>query len=57
MQTAAQSGIIGNGRQWVYTLGTAPEGVTVDNLVLAGKTAAGILEALAVPEVEVIGNP
>jgi hypothetical protein len=57
LHTAAQPGIIGNGRQWVYTLGTAPEGITVDHLVLAAKTAAGIPEALAVPEVEVIGNP
>ena len=57
LQTAAQPGIIGNGRQWVYTLGTAPEGVTVDNLVLAAKTAEGILAGLAVPEVEIIGNP
>jgi hypothetical protein len=57
LQTAAQPGIIGNGRQWVYTLGTAPEGISVDHLVLAAKTAVGIPEALAVPEVEVIGNP
>jgi hypothetical protein len=57
LHTAAQPGIIGNGRQWVYTLGTAPEGISVDHLVLAAKTAAGIPEALAVPEVEVIGNP
>jgi hypothetical protein len=57
LHTAAQPGIIGNGRQWVYTLGTAPEGISVDHLVLAAKTAAGIPEALAVPEVELIGNP
>ena len=52
LHTAAQPGIIGNGRQCVYTLGTA-----VDRLVLAGKTAAGIPEVLAVPGVEMIGNP
>jgi hypothetical protein len=57
LHTAAQPGIIGNGRQWVYTLGTAPEGITVDHLVLAAKTAAGIPEALTIPEVEMIGNP
>jgi hypothetical protein len=57
LQTAAQPGIIGNGRQWVYTLGTATEGATVDNLVLEGKSAEGIPAGLAVPEVEIIGNP
>jgi hypothetical protein len=57
LHAAAQPGIIGNGRQWVYTLGTAPEGITVDHLVLAAKTAAGIPEALTIPEVEMIGNP
>lgn len=57
LHTAAQPGIIGNGRQWVYTLGQAPEGAVVDNLVLAGKSAEGILEALAAPDVEIIGQP
>jgi hypothetical protein len=55
--TAAQPGIIGNGRQWVYTLGKAPEGAPVDGLVLAGKSAKGIPDGLAAPEVEMIGNP
>jgi hypothetical protein len=54
--TAAQPGIIGNGRQWVYTLGKAPEGAVVDGLVLAGKSAKEIPDALAVPDVEVLGN-
>ena len=57
LHTAAQPGIIGNGRQWVYTLGKAPEGAVVDNLVLAGKSAKGIPETLAVPDVEVLGKP
>jgi hypothetical protein len=57
LHTAAQPGIIGNGRQWVYTLGTAPEGMAVDNLVLEGKSAEGIPAGLAVPEVEIIGQP
>jgi len=56
LHTAAQPGIIGNGRQWVYTLGKAPEGAVVDNLVLAGKSAEGISDALAVPEVEILGK-
>ena len=34
---AAQPGIIGNGRQWVYTLGKAPEGAVIDNLVADGE--------------------
>lgn len=57
MHTTAQPGIIGNGRQWVYTLGEAPEGVSVDNLVLAGNTAEGIPTGLAPPEVEIISQP
>jgi hypothetical protein len=57
LHTAEQPGIIGNGRQWVYTLGKAPEGAVVDNLVLAGKSAEGIPDALAAPDVEIIGKP
>jgi hypothetical protein len=57
LHTAAQPGIIGNGRQWVYTLGTAPEGMAVDNLVLAGKSAEGIRDGLVAPDVEIIGKP
>jgi len=57
LHTAAQPGIIGNGRQWVYTLGKAPEGAVVDNLVLAGKSAKGIPDALAAPDVEILGKP
>jgi hypothetical protein len=56
MHTAAQPGIIGNGRQWVYTLGKGPEGAVVDGLVLACKSAKEIPDALAVPDVEVLGN-
>ncbi|PAW67136.1 MAG: hypothetical protein B9S38_12840 [Verrucomicrobiia bacterium Tous-C4TDCM] len=57
LHTAEQPGIIGNGRQWVYTLGKAPEGAVVDNLLLAGKSAEGIPDALAAPDVEIIGKP
>jgi len=56
VHAAAQPGIIGNGRQWVYTLGKTPEGAAVDGFVLAAKRAEGMLEALAVPGVEVLGN-
>jgi len=55
--TAAQPGIIGNGRQWVYTLGKAPEGATVDGFVIAAKRAEGIPQALAVPSIEIPGKP
>jgi hypothetical protein len=55
--TAAQPGIIGNGRQWVYTLGKVLQDAEVDNLVLAAKSAEGISEALAVPDVQILGNP
>jgi hypothetical protein len=55
VHTAAQPGIIGNGRQWVYTLGKAQDGVVVDGLLLAGKRAEGLPEALAMPDVEVLG--
>lgn len=57
LHTASQPGIIGNGRQWVYTLGTAPEGAVVDNLVLTGKSADEMPEALAAPDVEIIDQP
>jgi hypothetical protein len=56
VHTAAQPGIIGNGRQWVYTLSKAPEAAVVDGLILAGKGAKEIPDALAVPDVEVLGN-
>jgi hypothetical protein len=56
VHAAAQPGIIGNGRQWVYTLGKTPEGAAVDGFVLAAKRAEGMLETLAVPGVEVLGN-
>jgi hypothetical protein len=56
VHAAAQPGIIGNGRQWVYTLGKTPEGTAVDGFVLAAKRAEGMLDALAVPGVEVLGN-
>ena len=57
LHTAPQPGIIGNGRQWVYTLGKATEGAIVDGLVLAGRSAEGIPDALAVPNVEILGEP
>lgn len=55
--TAAQPGIIGNGRQWVYTLGKASEGATVDGFFLVAKSADGIPLALAVPSIEILGKP
>ena len=57
LHSASQPGIIGNGRQWVYTLGTSPEGIAVEHLVLAGKSARGIPDGLAAPEVEILGKP
>jgi hypothetical protein len=57
LHTAAQPGIIGNGRQWVYTLSQALEGAIVDGVVLTGKNAEGIPETLAVPDVEILGKP
>ncbi|MFN4807067.1 MAG: hypothetical protein ACK5LH_13940 [Akkermansiaceae bacterium] len=57
LHSAAQPGIIGNGRQWVYTLGNTTEGTSIDNLVLAGKIAGGVPDAIATPLVEIIGKP
>lgn len=57
LHSASQPGIIGNGRQWVYTLGAAPEGIAVEHLVLAGKSAEGIPDGLVAPEVEILGKP
>ncbi len=55
--TAAQPGIIGNGRQWVYTLGKAPQGAVVDNLVVTAKSAEGTPDSLGIPDVEIAGRP
>jgi hypothetical protein len=55
--TAAQPGIIGNGRQWIYTLGKAPEGTAVDGFVLVAKRAEGMPQALAVPSIEIPSKP
>jgi hypothetical protein len=57
LHSATQPGIIGNGRQWVYTLGKTPEGIAVDHLVLAVKSAGGIPDGLVAPEVEILGKP
>ncbi|MFN7341730.1 MAG: hypothetical protein ACK5TA_00175, partial [bacterium] len=57
LHSAAQPGILGNGRQWVYTLGNTTEGTSIDNLVLAGKIAGGMPDAIATPLVEIIGKP
>jgi hypothetical protein len=57
LHSAAEPGIIGNGRQWVYTLGASPEGIAVEHLVLAGKSAGGIPDGLVAPEVEILGKP
>ena len=54
---AAQPGIIGNGRQWVYTLGEAARATVLNNLVLTVKTTQGNLDALAIPEVEIPSIP
>ena len=53
---AAQPGIIGNGRQWVYTLGQANEVAVFNNLVLTVTVEAVAPEALGTPGVEVLGN-
>ena len=55
--TAAQPGIIGNGRQWVYTLGKAPQGAVVDNLVVTAKSAEVTPGSLGIPDVEIPGRP
>ena len=53
----AQPGIIGNGRQWVYTLGTITQGAVLDNLVLTRKRAVGNPDTLGIPDVEILANP
>jgi len=50
-------GIIGNGRQWVYTLGTATQAALLDNLVLTLKNATINPDTLGIPEVEIPGDP
>ena len=55
--TAAQPGIIGNGRQWVYTLGKAPQGIIVDNLVVTAQSPEGIPDSLGIPDVQIPVSP
>lgn|GEM_PF-354914 len=56
LHTAAQPGIIGNGRQWVYTLSKAPQGAVVDNLVVGAKSAEVTPGSLGIPDVEIPGS-
>jgi hypothetical protein len=53
---AAQPGIIGNGRQWVYTIGEATRATVLNNLVLTVKTTKGNPDTLGIPEVEIPSN-
>ncbi|MCL5097642.1 MAG: glycoside hydrolase family 127 protein, partial [Candidatus Omnitrophica bacterium] len=57
LYSAAPPGIIGNGHQWVYTLGKATQGAVLDNLVLSAKTADANPDTVGIPEVEILGNP
>ena len=54
--TVAQPGIIGNGRQWVYTLSKASQSATVDNLVVAARSAGVTLMSLGIPDVEILSG-
>ena len=53
LHDAQQPGIIGNGRQWVYNLGTTPSSATISHLVLTVNTTGATLDTLGIPEVEV----
>ena len=53
LHDAPDPGIIGNGRQWVYTIGKATQGAVLNNLVLTVKTAKVSPEVLGVPGVEI----
>ena len=54
---AAPPGIIGNGRQWVYTLGKAAQGVVLDNLMLAEKNPGKGPDPVGIPDVEIQSHP
>ena len=53
---AAKSGVIGNGRQWVYTLDPSAKEVELDNLVIAVKGGQASSPPVAVPVVTVVGR-
>ena len=54
---AAQPGIVGTGRQWIYILGTSSQAAVLNNLVLTLTAAAINPETSGMPEVEILGNP
>jgi len=54
--TISQPGIIGNGRQWVYTLSKASQIAAVDNLVVAARSADVTLVSLGIPDVEILSG-
>jgi hypothetical protein len=54
--TVSQPGIIGNGRQWVYTLSKASQSAAVDNLVVAARSSDVTLVSLGIPDVEILSG-
>jgi hypothetical protein len=56
LHTLSQPGIIGNGRQWVYTLSKASQSAAVDNLVVAARSADVTLVSLGIPDVEILSG-
>lgn len=57
MNEAPQPGMIGNGRQWVYSLGKDGQAVEVANLLVSVIVSGVKPEKLGIPEVQVLNNP
>lgn len=56
LREAIEPGIIGNGRQWVYTLDPNAKPVKLDNLVVAARDNNLSIEHFAVPTLTIVGH-
>jgi len=57
MNDAPQPGIIGNGRQWVYSLGKDGQAVEVTNLLVSVKGSGVKPDKFGIPDVRVLKHP
>lgn len=57
MNDAPQPGIIGNGRQWVYSLGKDGHAMAITNLLVSVKRAGVKPDNFGIPEVRVLNHP
>ena len=57
MNDAPQPGIIGNGRQWIYTIGKDGHAVEITNLLVSVKRAGVKPDNFGIPDVRVLNHP